>query len=67
MLHGWTVNPQASVTYALSGSDVLFVTYEDRGDFPTMKQLYSASMGSGIPNPSLNVRTQSELELWRHA
>ena len=29
------------------------MTYEDRGDFPTMKQLYSASMGSGIPNPSL--------------
>jgi iron complex outermembrane receptor protein len=53
MLHAWTVNPQASFTYVASGSDLVFVTYEDRGDFPTMKQLYSASMGSGMPNPSL--------------
>ena len=53
MANGWTVNPQVSLTYALSGSDVLSFSFEDRGDFPTLKQLYSAGMGSGLPNPDL--------------
>jgi iron complex outermembrane receptor protein len=51
--HFWNFNPQASATYALSATDVLFVTYEDRGRFPTLKQRYSSGMGSALPNPDL--------------
>jgi iron complex outermembrane receptor protein len=51
--HFWNVNPQASLTYTASASDIVFVTYEDRGRFPTLKQRYSAGMGSALPNPSL--------------
>ena len=51
--HFWTVNPQASATYTISSSDVVFVTFEDRGRFPTLKQRYSSGMGSALPNPAL--------------
>lgn len=51
--HFWNVNPQASATYTISSSDVVFVTFEDRGRFPTLKQRYSSGMGSALPNPSL--------------
>lgn len=51
--HFWNVNPQASLTYTLTSSDVVFVTYEDRGRFPTLKQRYSSGMGSALPNPAL--------------
>jgi iron complex outermembrane recepter protein len=53
MLHAWTFNPQASITYTLTNSDIAYVTYEDRGDFPTMKQMYSSFMAQGLPNPDL--------------
>jgi iron complex outermembrane receptor protein len=51
--HFWNFNPQASVTYTVSPADVVFVTYEDRGRFPTLKQRYSSGMGSALPNPDL--------------
>lgn len=51
--HIWDLNPQASASYALSGSDVVFFTYADRGRFPTLKQRYSSGMGSALPNPDL--------------
>lgn len=51
--HFWNFNPQASMTFAASAADILFVTYEDRGRFPTLKQRYSAGMGSALPNPEL--------------
>ena len=51
--HFWNFNPQASVTYSISPTDVAFVTYEDRGRFPTLKQRYSSGMGSALPNPDL--------------
>jgi iron complex outermembrane receptor protein len=51
--HFWNVNPQASLTYAVSASDIVLLTYEDRGRFPTLKQRYSAGLGSALPNPSL--------------
>jgi len=51
--HFWTFNPQASATYTLSPSDLVFVTFEDRGRFPTLKQRYSSGMGSALPNPEL--------------
>lgn len=51
--HFWNYNPQASATYTISASDVVFVTVEDRGRFPTLKQRYSSGMGSALPNPDL--------------
>jgi iron complex outermembrane recepter protein len=51
--HIWNYNPQASASYALSASDALFLTYADRGRFPTLKQRYSSGMGSALPNPDL--------------
>lgn len=51
--HFWNYNPQISVTYTISPSDVAFITYEDRGAFPTLKQRYSSGMGSSLPNPDL--------------
>jgi iron complex outermembrane receptor protein len=51
--HVWNYNPQASLTYTATPSDILFVTYEDRGRFPTLKQRYSSGMGSSLPNPGL--------------
>jgi iron complex outermembrane receptor protein len=51
--HFWNFNPQASATYTLGPSDLVFVTFEDRGRFPTLKQRYSAGMGSALPNPGL--------------
>jgi iron complex outermembrane receptor protein len=51
--HFWNVNPQTSLTYTVTPSNVVFVTYEDRGRFPTLKQRYSSGMGSALPNPAL--------------
>jgi iron complex outermembrane receptor protein len=51
--HYWNLNPQASATYTFSSSDSAFVTFADRGRFPTLKQRYSSGMGSAIPNPDL--------------
>ncbi|MGA3092762.1 MAG: TonB-dependent receptor [Terriglobales bacterium] len=52
-LHTWNVNPQASLSYTLSQSDTLFMTFADRGRFPMLKDIYSAGMLSGLPNPNL--------------
>jgi iron complex outermembrane recepter protein len=51
--HFWNYNPQASVTYTVSDTNVLSVTYEDRGRFPTLKERYSSGMGSSLPSPEL--------------
>jgi iron complex outermembrane receptor protein len=52
-LHAWNFNPQASVTYSVSDAGILFVTFADRGRFPMLKDIYSASLGAGLPNPNL--------------
>jgi iron complex outermembrane receptor protein len=51
--HVWNYNPQAALSYAVSHSGNLFVTFSDRGRFPMLKDIYSTSMGSGLPNPNL--------------
>ncbi len=51
--HFWNYNPQASFTYTATPLDILFVTYEDRGAFPTLKERYSSGMGSSLPDPGL--------------
>jgi iron complex outermembrane receptor protein len=52
-LHDWNFNPQASVTYSVSDVGNLFLTFSDRGRFPMLKDIYSASLGAGLPNPDL--------------
>jgi len=51
--HVWNYNPQAAVSYAVSKLGTLFFTFADRGRFPMLKDIYSASMGAGLPNPNL--------------
>lgn len=51
--HAWNYNPQASLSYAIGESGNLFMTFADRGRFPMLKDIYSASMGAGLPNPDL--------------
>ncbi|MDP9055692.1 MAG: TonB-dependent receptor [Acidobacteriota bacterium] len=51
--HVWNYNPQASVAYSTGKSGNLFLTFADRGRFPMLKDIYSAGLGSGLPNPNL--------------
>jgi iron complex outermembrane recepter protein len=51
--HVWNVNPQAAVSYAVSESGTFFATFADRGRFPMLKDIYSAGLGAGLPNPNL--------------
>jgi iron complex outermembrane receptor protein len=50
--HVWNFNPQASISYAAGGGS-FFLTFADRGRFPMLKDIYSASLGAGLPNPNL--------------
>src|SRR5262249_38301591 len=52
-LHTWNYNPQASLSYLVGESGNLFATFADRGRFPMLKDIYSASLGSALPNPNL--------------
>jgi iron complex outermembrane receptor protein len=51
--HVWNYNPQASASYKVTESGHFFVTFADRGRFPMLKDIYSASLGAGLPNPNL--------------
>ncbi len=49
--HVWNYNPQAAASYKVTESGSLFVTFADRGRFPMLKDIYSASLGAGLPIP----------------
>ncbi len=51
--HVWNFNPQVAVSYRVGESGNLFATFADRGRFPMLKDIYSASLGAGLPNPNL--------------
>jgi iron complex outermembrane receptor protein len=51
--HVWNFNPQTAVSYKVIESGTLFMTFADRGRFPMLKDIYSASLGAGLPNPNL--------------
>jgi iron complex outermembrane recepter protein len=51
--HVWNYNPQAAATYKVTESSSLFMTFADRGRFPMLKDIYSAGLGTGLPNPNL--------------
>ncbi len=51
--HVWNYNPQAAVSYTVGKSGSLFATVADRGRFPMLKDIYSAGLGAGLPNPNL--------------
>ena len=51
--HVWNYNPQTAVSYAVTKTGTLFMTFADRGRFPMLKDIYSAGLGTGLPNPNL--------------
>jgi len=51
--HVWNYNPQAAASYKVTESGSLFMTFADRARFPMLKDIYSASLGAGLPNPNL--------------
>ena len=51
--HVWNFNPQVALSYSLGESGKLFATFADRGRFPMLKDIYSAGLGAGLPNPNL--------------
>lgn len=51
--HVWNFNPQAAISYRVSESGNFFATFADRGRFPMLKDIYSASLAAGLPNPNL--------------
>jgi iron complex outermembrane receptor protein len=51
--HVWNYNPQVAASYKVGESGNAFVTFADRGRFPMLKDIYSAGLGSGLPNPNL--------------
>src|SRR5215475_11224446 len=53
-LHAWNYNPQAALSAQVGKSGSVFLTFANRGRFPMLKDIYSASLGSALPNPNLN-------------
>jgi iron complex outermembrane receptor protein len=51
--HRWNFNPQVALSYRVGESGNFFATFADRGRFPMLKDIYSASLGAGLPNPNL--------------
>ncbi|HSW38474.1 MAG TPA: TonB-dependent receptor [Acidobacteriota bacterium] len=49
----WTWNPQISASYSLMERGAFFVTFADRGRFPTMMETYSSRFQRNLPNPDL--------------
>ena len=61
--HVWNFNPQASISYTVGQSDNLFLTFADRDRSPMLKDIYSASLGAGLPNPNLKPERRRSLNL----
>ncbi len=53
LVHVWDFNPLASLSYSLSKSGSLFLTFAQKSHFPTLKDRYSYKNGQAIPNPTL--------------
>jgi iron complex outermembrane recepter protein len=51
--HVWNYNPQVAVNYDIEKSGSIFFTFAHRSRFPMLKDIYSASLGAGLPNPNL--------------
>lgn len=56
-------NPQAGLIYHTSETGNAYLTVARKSRFPTIKQRYSAGMGTTIPNPSLNVERAINYQL----
>jgi iron complex outermembrane receptor protein len=53
LLHQWTFNPLASLTYSVADSGTLFFNFALKSHFPTMKDRYSSKFGKALANPML--------------
>ncbi|RQO37190.1 TonB-dependent receptor [Herminiimonas sp. KBW02] len=56
-------NPQAGLIYHTSETGNAYFTIARKSRFPTIKQRYSAGMGTAIPNPGLNVERAINYQL----
>jgi iron complex outermembrane receptor protein len=53
LLHVWSYNPLASLSYSVGNSGTLFLTFAVKSHFPTLKDRYSYKNGQAIPNTTL--------------
>jgi iron complex outermembrane recepter protein len=53
LVHAWSYNPLASLSYSVAKSGTLFVTFAEKSHFPTLKDRYSYKNGQAIPNTAL--------------
>ena len=53
LLHKWTFNPLAAITYTISDSGTLFFNFAGKSRFPTMKDRYSSKFQKALANPTL--------------
>jgi iron complex outermembrane recepter protein len=53
LVHVWDFNPLASLSYSLSKSGSVFLTFAQKSHFPTMKDRYSYKNNQAIPNATL--------------
>ncbi|MBS0465432.1 MAG: TonB-dependent receptor [Proteobacteria bacterium] len=59
-------NALAELTHELAGGGQLYASVADKTRFPTIKDRYSARMGTALPNPDLKPERARHLELgWR--
>ncbi len=61
--HIWGYNPQASVSYLFKDSGRLFVGFARKSRFPSLKEMYSYRMGTGLPNPGLNTEHSNNWQI----
>jgi iron complex outermembrane receptor protein len=53
LVHVWSYNPLASISYTVAKSGTLFLTFAEKSHFPTLKDRYSYKNGQALPNPAL--------------
>lgn len=51
--HIWAYNPQVAASYTFHDSSRLFAGFAEKTRFAGMKEMYSAKMGTALPNPNL--------------
>jgi len=56
-------NPQAGLIYHTSETGNAYLTVARKSRFPTIKQRYSAGLGTAVPNPNLNVERSINYQL----
>jgi len=61
--HRWAYNPQVSLAYSFKDSGRLFFGFAQKSRFPSLKEMYSYRMGSGLPNPNLQTEHSNNWQI----